>query len=875
MLVLSVPTLASAVPPESTSNGGAARATFKCQGVRATIVGTRRTDRLIGTRGADVIVGRGGGDVLRGRGGDDLICDNGGGDRVFGGAGDDEIGRGAGNDRLLGNSGDDRLFGGPGRDHCLGGAGRDLVRTCESGTGSDPSTPPENPAAVGDTATVNEDSAVTIPVLANDTDPDGGPKSLASVTQPANGTVQITSGGSAVTYLPDADYCNTPPGTSTDNFTYLLSPGGSVGGVTVRVTCVNDAPRLATSSAPLAYSEGDGAVAVDPALTASDPDSTQFSGATVAVTGNFSASEDELAFLNQNGITGTYDSGTGVLTLTGAASVGAGDRGTAVASLTGVMPAAEAAVQPSPAPAPPAVCAWCEAPLGAEAERLGGRIRCAACGAATTDPWPDEDALRAAYGDWYRPESGRRFAVLGDALLSRTRAAMAGRIDEIAPDGPILDVGAGEGVLIDALRARGREVMGLEPDPRHPDIVDRSIARGRGGVGGRRLLALPRAPAASRRRDPRGVAAADPRRRRRGRRAEQRLAAGQGLRRRVAAPRHPAPPRPPPGALAEGGSARERLRRRAGLTAARRPDRDRLAARPRRRASASTSTSRFAPVAPAAPRSPPGAALAPSPPASPSSRSRLPAARSRSCSAAAAPSTWRRAMPEGGPKVIVVMPARQAAMTLKRTFEAIPLDQVDEVILVDDHSTDETVNLARELPLELVWHPHQVGYGGNQKTCYLQALQHGADVVVMLHPDGQYEPELIPRMVEPIVNGEADMVLGSRLAEPGAALKSGMPRWKYVANKALTGIENRILGTHFTEAHTGYRAYSRELLLGVPFLRNSLDFVFDSELLMQAIHFGFRVEEVPARCRYFKDASSVGFKTASSTGPRRCGPACG
>jgi len=219
-------------------------------------------------------------------------------------------------------------------------------------------------------------------------------------------------------------------------------------------------------------------------------------------------------------------------------------------------------------------------------------------------------------------------------------------------------------------------------------------------------------------------------------------------------------------------------------------------------------------------------------------------------------------MPESAPKVIVVMPARQAAMTLERTFGAIPQDQVDEVILVDDHSTDETVRLARELPLHLVWHPHQVGYGGNQKTCYLEALQRGADVVVMLHPDGQYEPELIPRMVEPIVRGEADLVLGSRLAEPGAALKSGMPRWKYVANKALTGIENRILGTHFTEAHTGYRAYSRRLLLEVPFLRNSLDFVFDSELLMQAVHFGFRVEEVPARCRYFKDASSVGFKTS-------------
>ena len=146
-----------------------------------------------------------------------------------------------------------------------------------------------------------------------------------------------------------------------------------------------------------------------------------------------------------------------------------------MASLTGVMPAAEPAVQPSSSPASPAACAWCEAPLGPDAEHREGRIVCPACGAATTDPWLDEEGLRDAYGTWYRPESGRRFAPLGDALLRRTRAAQAVRIDQIAPDGPILDVGAGEGVLIDALRARGREVMGLEPDPRHPDIVDRSI----------------------------------------------------------------------------------------------------------------------------------------------------------------------------------------------------------------------------------------------------------------------------------------------------------------------------------------------------------------------------------------------------------------
>jgi glycosyltransferase involved in cell wall biosynthesis len=213
------------------------------------------------------------------------------------------------------------------------------------------------------------------------------------------------------------------------------------------------------------------------------------------------------------------------------------------------------------------------------------------------------------------------------------------------------------------------------------------------------------------------------------------------------------------------------------------------------------------------------------------------------------------------PKVIVVMPARQAALTLEQTFAAIPRDAVDEVILVDDSSTDETVRLARQLTIHTVWHPHQVGYGGNQKTCYLEALQRDADVVVMLHPDGQYEPELIPRMVAPILAGEADLVLGSRLLEPGAALAAGMPRWKFAANRLLTVIENRIMGTDLSEAHTGYRAYSRELLLTVPFLRNSLDFVFDSELLMQASHLGFRIAEVPARCRYFEDASSVGFKT--------------
>ncbi len=217
-------------------------------------------------------------------------------------------------------------------------------------------------------------------------------------------------------------------------------------------------------------------------------------------------------------------------------------------------------------------------------------------------------------------------------------------------------------------------------------------------------------------------------------------------------------------------------------------------------------------------------------------------------------------------KVIAVMPAMNAARTLERTVNAIPRDFVDEVILVDDHSTDETVELARTLHLHLVWHPHNAGYGANQKTCYLEALQREADVVVMLHPDGQYEPELIPALCAPILAGEADLVLGSRFARPGMALENGMPRWKYLVNRVLTAVENRVMETHLSEAHTGYRAYSRRFLLTVPFLRNANDFSFDSEILMQAAAFGMRIAEVPARGRYFNDASSVGFRAGAVYG---------
>jgi glycosyltransferase involved in cell wall biosynthesis len=214
-------------------------------------------------------------------------------------------------------------------------------------------------------------------------------------------------------------------------------------------------------------------------------------------------------------------------------------------------------------------------------------------------------------------------------------------------------------------------------------------------------------------------------------------------------------------------------------------------------------------------------------------------------------------------KVVVVMPARNAARTLESTFAAIPRNWVDEIVLVDDKSTDDTVAIARTLPLHVIWHPHNVGYGGNQKTCYLHALQIEADCVVMLHPDGQYEPTLIPSLVGPILRGEADLVLGSRFAEPGAAKAGGMPLHKRLANRGLTTIENAVLRTSFSELHTGYRAYSKQLLLTVPFLRNSPDFVFDSELIFQAVYFGLRVTEVPTHTKYFDDASSISLKPAS------------
>lgn len=210
------------------------------------------------------------------------------------------------------------------------------------------------------------------------------------------------------------------------------------------------------------------------------------------------------------------------------------------------------------------------------------------------------------------------------------------------------------------------------------------------------------------------------------------------------------------------------------------------------------------------------------------------------------------------PKVVVVMPAYNAAKTLRITYSAIPMDRVDHVILVDDGSTDETLKIAKELNLEAFVHSRNFGYGANQKTCYTEALKAGADIVVMLHPDYQYDPTLLPNLVAPIEAADADVVLGSRFLR-GSVLEQGMPWWKYLGNRFLTWVENWVLGLNLSEYHTGYRAYSRRVLEEVPFLLNSDKFVFDQEMLVQAVHMEFRIKEVPVPTRYFPEASSAGF----------------
>jgi glycosyltransferase involved in cell wall biosynthesis len=209
-------------------------------------------------------------------------------------------------------------------------------------------------------------------------------------------------------------------------------------------------------------------------------------------------------------------------------------------------------------------------------------------------------------------------------------------------------------------------------------------------------------------------------------------------------------------------------------------------------------------------------------------------------------------------KIVVVMPAYNAAKTLKITYDAIPHQTVDQIILVDDGSTDKTLEIARELRLTVFVHTRNFGYGANQKTCYTEALKEGADIVVMLHPDYQYDPTLVPEIVAPIKAGQADIVLGSRFLS-GSTMEQGMPWWKFLGNKFLTALENWTLGLKLSEYHTGYRAYSRRVLEEVPFGLNSDKFVFDQEILVQASHLGFRIEEVPVPTKYFPEASKASF----------------
>jgi glycosyltransferase involved in cell wall biosynthesis len=221
----------------------------------------------------------------------------------------------------------------------------------------------------------------------------------------------------------------------------------------------------------------------------------------------------------------------------------------------------------------------------------------------------------------------------------------------------------------------------------------------------------------------------------------------------------------------------------------------------------------------------------------------------------------------GPGKVVVVMPAYNAGKTLRLTYEDLPKDHVSLVILVDDGSTDHTLEVARDLQLEVFVHNRNYGYGANQKTCYTEALRAGADVVVMVHPDYQYDPTLLPEIIAPIGRGEADIVLGSRL-KGGSPVAQGMPWWKYAGNRALTWLENRTFGLALAEYHTGYRAFRRDVLERVNFTINSDGFVFDQEIIAQAVAASFRIAEIPVPTRYFPEASSASLVQSVGYGMR-------
>jgi glycosyltransferase involved in cell wall biosynthesis len=218
-----------------------------------------------------------------------------------------------------------------------------------------------------------------------------------------------------------------------------------------------------------------------------------------------------------------------------------------------------------------------------------------------------------------------------------------------------------------------------------------------------------------------------------------------------------------------------------------------------------------------------------------------------------------------GKQVTVVMPAYNAALTLERTLREIDRKLVDEIILVDDASRDNTAEVARRHGLRTIVHPKNRGYGGNQKTCYTEALRVGADIVAMLHPDYQYTPKLLLAMTSLIAVDQFDCVLGSRILS-GGALKGGMPLYKYVANRALTGIENFVTGAKLSEYHTGYRAFSRQVLESLPLEENSDDFVFDAQMLAQCLYFGYRIGEVSCPTRYEPESSSISFRRSTIYG---------
>ncbi len=217
-------------------------------------------------------------------------------------------------------------------------------------------------------------------------------------------------------------------------------------------------------------------------------------------------------------------------------------------------------------------------------------------------------------------------------------------------------------------------------------------------------------------------------------------------------------------------------------------------------------------------------------------------------------------------KIIAVLPAYNAEKTLAATVADIPPGSVDEVLLVDDGSKDRTVEIARGMGLTVIEHPQNRGYGGNQKTCYRYALDHGADVVVMIHPDYQYDARVIPHAVGIIELGICDVVLGNRVRSRKEALACGMPWWKYVSNRGLTAFENFTLGQNLGEFHSGFRVYRRSVLETIPFEKNSDDFVFDTQFLVQAVHFGFRLGDVPVPVRYFDEASQINFRRSTKYG---------